>query len=37
MSFWIRSELSKTKATQKADIKDFPVEAGDSDNSGGDD
>lgn len=37
MSFWIRSEISKTKATQKVEIKDFPADANDSGDSGGDD
>jgi uncharacterized membrane protein HdeD (DUF308 family) len=37
MSFWIRSEISKNKQTQKIDIKEFPTDTNDIGESAGDD
>lgn len=37
MSFWIRSEISKTKPLQNVNINDFPSDSNDSGDSGADD
>jgi uncharacterized membrane protein HdeD (DUF308 family) len=37
MSFWIRSEITKTKPLEKVNINDFPSDSNDSGDLGGDD